>query len=108
MAHKFTDDERSRGGKASGTARLRTFALTEFLSQYINADPEDFDKLSMARDFSTLNEKDRLAFLMSYMPYEKPKLSSEERKEERTIIVMSEEDKAGKLKELKEILNKTG
>lgn len=105
--HVFTFEERSKGGKAQAVSKLRTNKLTEFLSEYIEGDPDKIGSLSMSKDFRNLSERDRLNFLMAYMPYERPKQSSEERKEERTLIVMSEEDKIEKMKQLKEILNKT-
>jgi len=104
--YEFSKEEQRLGGKKSSESKMRTRELGKFLTKYIENDQLNMGGPSMKRDFIELSANQRLQFLMAYMPYEKPKLSAIEQEIVQTFAVMSEEDKAKKLQELKVITDK--
>ena len=83
--HIFTKEEMSRGGKASAVKKLNNHNLSSCIQMYIDGKGK-FSKKSLEKDFLELSGKDRLAFLMSYMPYDTPKLESVKQTVEVVVI----------------------
>ena len=73
--HKFTKSEQSKGGKVSAIKRLNTNSINRSMQSYLDAEGV-FEVDSFTNDFLSLSAKDRLHFLMAWMPFEKPKLAT--------------------------------
>ena len=106
--YKFTDDDNKTGGRNSGKSKLRLKRLDDFLSDYIDVpiDKTEEGDTQMMEDFMSLTPQQRLQFLMSFLPYRIPKLSSVDQTVDKVITVMSEEEKKTKIVELGQRIDK--
>lgn len=77
--HKFTQEERIKGGKMAKMKRLNINRINSIMQQYIDGDSlKENLKITFLDDLLTLSPKDRINFLMAWMPYERPKLQTVE------------------------------
>jgi hypothetical protein len=104
VPYTFTDEDRRKGGKQAALKRLKTNVIRNIVNDYIDGIGE-FKGMGLLDDMKQLSGKDRITFLMNYLPYEKPKLSAVEQVIEVSELQISKEERQ---KRIKEILLKTG
>jgi uncharacterized protein with von Willebrand factor type A (vWA) domain len=102
--YKFTEADRVKGGKRAAIKRLNTNLINTMLTDYIEGKNE-FEGVSLLDDLMTLSPKERITFLINYLPYERPKLQAIEQVVEVTELQISKEERQ---KRIKDILLKTG
>ena len=97
--HRFTKAEMAKGGRKSGVVRLNTSNVNRNMQKYIEGIGE-FDGKGLLDDLLTLTPKDRLNFLMAWMPFQMPKLAAIEQVVEVTELNISKEDRVKKIKNI--------
>ena len=77
--HRFTKEDQRKGGKISGVKRLNISNINAVMQNYLDDQfLKDGLAMSFAEDILSISPKDRLNFLMAWMPYERPKLATVE------------------------------
>jgi hypothetical protein len=97
--HKFTKEEQSRGGKKAGIVRLNTANINRSMQAYLDNEGV-FDADNFTNDFLSLTPKDRLHFLMAWMPFEKPKLATIEQVIEVANLEIPKEERQKRIMKL--------
>lgn len=97
--YKFTAEDRIKGGKVAGIKKINTNRINTMLTDYIDGVGE-FEGTSMVDDLLTLSPKDRLTFLINYLPYEKPKLQAVQQVIEVAELDLSKEERQSRIKEI--------
>jgi len=86
--HEITTEDRIKGGKAASLVRLEKNVITRKVNDYIRGVGE-FEGCGMIDDLRVINPKDRLNFMMAFLPFEIPKLQAVEQ-----IIEVSKSDRS--------------
>ena len=86
--YKFTKQDSIKGGQASTKKRLQIGKINATLQDYLHGVGK-FEGTSFVDDLLAINPKDRLNFLMAWMPFEIPKLQAVEQ-----IIEVSKSDRS--------------
>ena len=86
--YKFTDEDRRKGGMNAAGKRLRIGMIRGTLEDYLHGVGK-FEGTSFVDDLLMISPKDRLNFLIAWMPYERPKLQAIEQ-----IVEISKSDRS--------------
>ena len=86
--YKFTRDDARKGGQMSTKRRLQIGNINATLQDYLHGVGK-FEGTSFVDDLLIINPKDRLNFLIAWMPYERPKLQAIEQ-----IVEISKSDRS--------------
>ena len=98
--HKFTMEERSKGGRTSASVKLKTKLINQHLTAYIEG-VKPFNKgNALIDDLLTLTAKERMTFLINYMPYEKPKMATIEQVVEVSQMDISRDEREARIIQL--------
>ena len=98
--HKFTREDSIKGGKKASIIRLNMNGVNRTLQDYLHSEGE-FSNSGFIDDLLSISPKDRLNFMIAYLPFERPKLQAIEQIVE---ISKSEKSKEDIEKEIFEIL----
>ena len=93
----FTKADQQLGGKKASIARLNTNLINTNMQKYING-TDEFTGQSLLDDLLTLTPKDRMNFLMAWMPFERPKLAAIEQVVEVTALDIPREERIERIK----------
>lgn len=95
--HVFTQEERSRGGTKSTRIKLQTRLVNLHLTNYIEG-KEPFNKgNALIDDLLTLTPKERMTFLINYLPYEKPRMQTIEQVVEVSQLDIPREEREARI-----------
>jgi hypothetical protein len=97
--YKFSRADQSKGGKVSAIKRLNTNNINSQLQLYLDNDGL-FDADNFTNDFLSLTPKDRLHFLMAWMPFEKPKIATIEQVIEVANLEIPKEERQKRIMKL--------
>ena len=104
--YKFSIAEQSQGGKAAGVKRLNTNIINKQLTDYI-ASTGEFDGNGFIEDMKDLKPRERIWFLIQYLPYERPKLQAIQQIVDITERKMSKEDRTARIVEIVQDMEKS-
>ena len=86
--HKFTREDQIKGGKQSKIIRLNTNKVNRSIQDYMDGTAA-FEGASFVDDLLAVSPKERMQFLIAYLPFEKPKLQAIEQ-----IVAVSRSEKS--------------